>query len=101
MKPHQTDGRHQTPSASYHRPRDAPHPCCDDHTSQPTTHQETIPMATSLYDLSVASYLQILPAVSGFLDKGLAHFTATGTLEIGRRYAEALLAAETTLPLTK
>jgi len=29
------------------------------------------------------------------------HFTATGTLEIGRRYAEALLAAETTLPLTK
>ena len=35
-------------------------------------------MATSLYDLSVASYLQILPAVSGFLDKGLAHFTAAG-----------------------
>ena len=29
------------------------------------------------------------------------HFTAAGTLEIGRRYAEALLAAETTLPLTK
>jgi len=29
------------------------------------------------------------------------HFTAVGTLEIGRRYAEALLAAETTLPLTK
>jgi hypothetical protein len=35
-------------------------------------------MATSLYDLSVASYLQILPAVSGLLDKGLAHFTAAG-----------------------
>ena len=29
------------------------------------------------------------------------HFTADGTLEIGRRYAEALLAAETALPLTK
>jgi len=29
------------------------------------------------------------------------HFTATGTLEIGRRYAEALLATETALPLTK
>ena len=29
------------------------------------------------------------------------HFTAVGTLEIGRRYAEALLAAETALPLTK
>jgi hypothetical protein len=29
------------------------------------------------------------------------HFTAVGTLEIGRRYAEAPLAAETALPLTK
>jgi hypothetical protein len=29
------------------------------------------------------------------------HFTAVGTLEIGRRYAEALLAAETALILTK
>ena len=29
------------------------------------------------------------------------HFTAVGTLEIGRRYAEALLAAEAALPLTK
>ncbi len=29
------------------------------------------------------------------------HFTAVGTLEIGRRYAESLLAAETALPLTK
>ena len=29
------------------------------------------------------------------------HFTAVGTLEIGRRYAEVLLAAEAALPLTK
>ena len=29
------------------------------------------------------------------------HFTAVGTLEIGRRFAEALLAAEAALPLTK
>lgn len=33
-------------------------------------------MATSLYDLSVGSYQQTLGAVSGFLEKGLAHFTA-------------------------
>lgn len=31
-------------------------------------------MAISLYDASVASYLQTLGAVSGFLDKSLAHF---------------------------
>ena len=31
-------------------------------------------MATSLYDLSVASYLQTLGGVAGFLDRGLAHF---------------------------
>ncbi len=30
-------------------------------------------MATSLYDLSVASYLQTLGAVAGFLDRGLDH----------------------------
>jgi len=30
-------------------------------------------MAISLYDASVASYLQTLDAVSGFLDKGLSH----------------------------
>ncbi len=30
-------------------------------------------MAISLYDLSVPSYLQILGAVSGFLDRGAAH----------------------------
>ena len=35
-------------------------------------------MAISLYDVSVASYLQTLGAVSGFLDKGLAHATANG-----------------------
>jgi hypothetical protein len=33
-------------------------------------------MTTSLYDLSVASFLQTLGGVSGFLDKGLAHCTA-------------------------
>jgi hypothetical protein len=33
-------------------------------------------MAFSLYDASVAHYLQILGAVGGFLDKGLAHFRA-------------------------
>jgi hypothetical protein len=36
-------------------------------------------MATSLYDLSVASFLQTLGAVSGFLEKGRAHFAANGT----------------------
>jgi hypothetical protein len=30
-------------------------------------------MAISLYDLTVASYLQTLGAVSGFLDRGLSH----------------------------
>ncbi len=33
-------------------------------------------MATSLYDMSVACYLQTLGGVSAVLDKGLAHFTA-------------------------
>jgi hypothetical protein len=32
-------------------------------------------MAISLYDLSVANYLQTLGAVIGFLEKALAHFT--------------------------
>ena len=31
-------------------------------------------MALSLYDASVANYLQILGAVSGFLDRALAHY---------------------------
>ena len=33
-------------------------------------------MAIALYDLSVANYLQTLGGVLGFLEKGLAHFTA-------------------------
>src|SRR5262245_18609477 len=33
-------------------------------------------VAIALYDLSVANYLQGLGAVAGFLEKGLAHFTA-------------------------
>lgn len=33
-------------------------------------------MAIALYDLTVANYLQTLGAVVGFLEKGLAHFTA-------------------------
>jgi hypothetical protein len=35
-------------------------------------------MAFSLYDATVANYLQILGAVGGFLDKSLAHFRETG-----------------------
>jgi hypothetical protein len=35
-------------------------------------------MAISLYDISVASFLQTLGGVAGFLDKGLAHCNATG-----------------------
>ena len=35
-------------------------------------------MAIALYDLSVATYLQTLGAVSGFLDKGLAHCKSAG-----------------------
>lgn len=35
-------------------------------------------MAISLYDASVAGYLQTLPAVAAFLDKGAAHCAATG-----------------------
>ncbi|MBU1374763.1 MAG: DUF1993 domain-containing protein [Alphaproteobacteria bacterium] len=35
-------------------------------------------MAISLYDVSVASFLQVLGAVQGFLEKGLAHCKATG-----------------------
>ena len=33
-----------------------------------------IDMGISLYDLGVKSYLQIIPAVSGFLEKGRSHF---------------------------
>lgn len=35
-------------------------------------------MAISLYDISVASYLQTLGGVAGFLDKGAAHCEANG-----------------------
>jgi uncharacterized protein len=35
-------------------------------------------MAFSLYDASVAHYLQILGAIGGVLDKGLAHFREKG-----------------------
>jgi hypothetical protein len=51
-------------------------------------------MSTSLYDLSVASYLQTLGAVAGYLDKGLAHCTDKGidTTEIvgSRLFADML-----------
>ena len=36
-------------------------------------------MTISLYDISVGTYLQILPALGGALDKGLAHCRETGT----------------------
>jgi uncharacterized protein len=35
-------------------------------------------MSTTLYDLSVCSFVQILEAVSGFLDKGRAHCETNG-----------------------
>jgi hypothetical protein len=35
-------------------------------------------MAIPLYDVSVASFLQVLTGVSGFLEKGLAHCQAKG-----------------------
>lgn len=35
-------------------------------------------MAISLYDVSVANYLQTLSGVAGFLDRGLDHFQETG-----------------------
>ena len=35
-------------------------------------------MAFTLYDASVANYLQILGGVSGYLNKGLAHFRENG-----------------------
>ena len=35
-------------------------------------------MPTSLYDLSVANYLQTIPAMRGVLEKGLAHCKETG-----------------------
>src|SRR5262245_11394321 len=35
-------------------------------------------MSISLYDLSVANYLQTVPAIAGLLDKGLAFCTSNG-----------------------
>ncbi len=35
-------------------------------------------MTFSLYDATVANYLQVLGATSGFLDKSLAHFKENG-----------------------
>ena len=35
-------------------------------------------MAIPLYDVSVSSFLQVLGAVSGFLDKGASHCRETG-----------------------
>ena len=35
-------------------------------------------MAFSLYDATVANYLQILGAVGGFLEKSLTHFREKG-----------------------
>jgi hypothetical protein len=36
-------------------------------------------MPTSLYDMSVANYLQTIGAVAGLLDKGLAHCTSSNS----------------------
>jgi len=36
-------------------------------------------MAISIYDVTVGRYLQIIPAVAAFLDKGAAHCAETGT----------------------
>ena len=44
-------------------------------------------MALSLYDASVANYLQTLGAVSGFLDCGLTHFREKGVDRDNRRGA--------------
>jgi hypothetical protein len=54
-------------------------------------------MATSLYDLSVRSYLQILDGLSGILEKGSAHCAEAGTDQ--NALLEARL-ADDMLPLT-
>lgn len=53
-------------------------------------------MPTSLYDMSVANYLQTVTAVGGFLEKGLAHCTSCNTDP--RQMVESRLAADM-LPL--
>ena len=51
-------------------------------------------MATSLYDMSVASYLQVVTAVAGYLDKGLAFCGEkginTGDIVDSRLFADML-----------
>ena len=37
-------------------------------------------MAVPLYDVSVASFLQVLGGVAGFLDKGLTHCKANNMI---------------------
>ena len=44
-------------------------------TTEPPCDREQTIMAISLYDISVATYLQVLDGVAGFLDKGSAHCT--------------------------
>src|SRR5262245_55800827 len=58
--------------------------------------RSTTVMPTSLYDLSVASYLQTVDAVAGFLAKGLEHCTGCGADPA--KMVEARL-AEDMLPL--
>jgi hypothetical protein len=36
-------------------------------------------MAVTLYDMTVGTYLQVVPAVEGFMGKGLGHFKEKGT----------------------
>ena len=45
-------------------------------------------MAFSLYDATVANYLQILGAVSGFLEKSLTHFLEK-SIDTGRDRRDA------------
>ena len=40
-------------------------------------------MATSLYDFSIANYLQTLGGVLGFLDRGFSHFTDNNIDPVG------------------
>ena len=51
-------------------------------------------MATSLYDLSVSTYLQVLGGMEGFLGRGLAHFQENkidpDTIVEARLYADML-----------
>ena len=51
-------------------------------------------MATSLYDLSVPTYLQVLGGMEGFLGRGLAHFQENkidpDTIVEARLYADML-----------